>query len=59
MNAFETVDRGLVYIDCTGSVWSFDGFDKIATINSDGVIELAPLWPEDKDKYEQIYFGQA
>lgn len=59
MNAFETVDRGLVFIDCTGFVWSFDGIDKIATIDSNGKVTLTPLWPEDSVEYCDVFFGKG
>jgi len=58
MNAFETVDRGLVFIDCTGFVWSFDGIDKIATIDSNGKVTLRPLWPQDNIDYCDVFFGK-
>jgi hypothetical protein len=56
MNVFETTDRGLVNIDDTGFVWSFDGIDKLATIGPDGRITLTPLWPEDQAKYVSVDF---
>ncbi len=56
MNVFEAVDKGLIYIDDTGSVWSFDGIDKLATVGADGRIRLAPLWPEDQAKYTSVDF---
>lgn len=58
INAFQTTDRGLILIDDTGFIWSFNGVDAVATVLPNKQITLEPLWPEDKLKYSSINYEQ-
>jgi hypothetical protein len=44
-NAFQTRDKGLVYIDCTGSDYQKGSFDKIITLKKGKPITPKSLYP--------------
>ena len=50
-NVFETTDKGLIYVDDTGT-----SFDCEAFIDANGKVRLQPLFPEDKSKIASITY---
>jgi len=44
-NAFKTTDKGLVYIDCTGSPSQKGSFDKVITLKNGEAIKPTSLYP--------------
>lgn len=44
-NAFQTTDKGLVYIDCTGSPSQKGSFDKVITLKNGKAITVKSLYP--------------
>ena len=54
-NAFETTDRGLVFVDCTGSVPTDTA--PLTSVDIDG-IEDEPLSPTSKDRIAYVEIGE-
>lgn len=55
-NVFETTDKGLVYIDDTGTSGGLMSFDCEAFIDSNRKVRLQPLFPEDKSEIASITY---
>lgn len=55
LNIFQTIDKGFIYIDCTGSLpWVGGGFDCRVFLDSKGLLTPKPLHPKDVDK--EVYY---
>ncbi|MDP2215716.1 MAG: hypothetical protein Q8J68_00270 [Methanolobus sp.] len=55
INAFETTDKGLTYVDCTGSIvklQELDSFDKIAYIQKGKKYGIVSIYYTDTPEYE-------
>jgi hypothetical protein len=44
-NAFQTTDKGLMYIDCTGSASQKGSFDRVITLKKGKAITIRSLYP--------------
>ena len=55
-NAFETTDKGLIYVDDTGTASGLMSFDCEAFIDANGKVRLQPLFPEDKSRIAAITY---
>jgi len=55
LNIFDTVDKGLVYVDCTGSegkIGELDSFDKIAYVETDNEYGIVSAYYTTTPEYE-------